>query len=119
MKSPFFSDRSASGLLERVRDDVSRLRDDLGSLMTHATRETLPNSARELADQAKQQLATGSAYAASRLRGLRRQPPPRHSAGWVGGAVVAGLLAYGIYALLRNSDPPTSNDYDDLESDEV
>ena len=102
MKSPLFSDRRASGLLDRVRDDVSRLRDDIGNLLTHTTRETLPNSAREIADQAKQQFAAGSAYAASRLRRFS-SPPPRHSASWVGGAVVTGLLAYGVYALLRNS----------------
>ncbi len=102
MKSPLFSDRRASGLLDRVRDDVSRLRDDIGNLLTHTTRETLPNSAREIADQAKQQFAAGSAYAASRLRGFT-SPPPRRSASWVGGAVVTGLLAYGVYALLRNS----------------
>ena len=102
MKFPLFSDRRATGLLDRVRDDVPPLRDDIGNLLTHTTRETLPNSARELADQAKQQFAAGSAYAASRLRGLSRPPPPRHSAGWVGGAVVVGLLAYGVYSLLRN-----------------
>ena len=102
MKSPLSSDRRATGLLDRVRDDVSRLRDDIGNLLTHTTRETLPNSAREIADQAKQHFAAGSAYAASRLRGLSSQPQ-RHSANWVGGAIVTGLLAYGVYALLRNS----------------
>lgn len=113
MKSLIFSDRRATGLLDRVRDDVSRLRDDIGNLMTHTTRETLPNSARELADQAKQQFAAGSAYAASRLRGLRKQPPPRHSVGWVGGVVVAGLLAYGVYALLRNGCCTATTDSSD------
>ncbi|MES2922407.1 MAG: hypothetical protein V4819_12715 [Verrucomicrobiota bacterium] len=101
MSSSIFTDRRAAGLLNRVRDDVSRLRDDIGSLLTHAKQETLPHGARELADQAKQQFAAGSAYAASRLRGLRSQPT-HQSAGWVGGAVVAGLLAYGVYALCRN-----------------
>ncbi len=102
MKSLISSDRRATGLLDRVRDDVSRLRDDIGNLLTHTTREILPNSAREIADQAKQQFAAGSAYAASRLRGLGSQPQ-RHSANWVGGAIVTGLLAYGVYALLRSS----------------
>jgi hypothetical protein len=102
MSTPLFSDRRAAGLLNRVRDDVSHLRDDIGNLLTHAKRETLPNGARELADQAKHQFAAGSAYAASRLRGLRSQPPSQ-SAGWVGGAVVAGLIAYGVYALCRSN----------------
>lgn len=101
MSLPLFSDRRAAGLLNRVRDDVSLLRDDIGNLLTHAKRETLPNGARELAGQAKNQFAAGSAYAASRLRGLRSQPPSQ-SVGWVGGAVVAGLIGYGVYALLRN-----------------
>ena len=95
MKSLISSDRRATGLLDRVRDDVSRLRDDIGNLLTHTTREILPNSAREIADQAKQQFAAGSAYAASRLRGLGSQPQ-HHSANWVGGAIVTGLLAYGV-----------------------
>lgn len=102
MSTPLFTDRRASSLLNRVREDVSNLRDDIGSLLTHAKRETLPNGARELADQAKHQLAAGSAYAASRLRGLRSQPPAQ-SAGWIGGAVVAGLVAYGVYALCRKN----------------
>lgn len=120
MKSPLFSDRRATGLLDRVRDDVSRLRDDIGNLLTHTTRETLPNSAREIADHAKQQFAAGSAFAASRLRGLTRQPPPRHSASWLGGAVVTGLVAYGVYALLRNSccnEAATHSDVNDLETE--
>ena len=90
MKSPIVSDRRATGLLDRVRDDVSRLRDDIGHLLTHTKQETLPNSAREIADQAKQHFAAGSAYAASRLRGFTRQPPS-HSASWVGGAVVTDV----------------------------
>ncbi len=104
MNSLLFNDRRTVGLVNRVREDVSLLRDDLGSLLTHTTRETLPNSARELAGQAKQQLAAGSAFAASRLRDFRKLPP-RQSAEWIGGAViVAGLVAYGIYALCRNGN---------------
>lgn len=101
MSLSLFSDRRATGLLNRVRDDVSHLRDDIGNLLTHATKETLPKGARDLADQAKHQFAAGSAYAASRLRGLRSQPPSQ-SVGWVGGAIVVGLIAYGVYALCRN-----------------
>lgn len=100
MNTTLFKDRRATGLLNRVREDVSHLRDDIGSLLTHTTRTTLPNGARELADQAKSQLAAGGAYAASRLRDLRSHPP-RQSAGWVGGAVVVGLLSYGAYVLWR------------------
>jgi uncharacterized membrane protein YebE (DUF533 family) len=101
MNTTLFKDRRATGLLNRVREDVSHLRDDIGSLLTHTTRTTLPNGARELADQAKSQLAAGGAYAASRLRDFRGQPP-RQSAGWVGGVVVVGLLSYGAYLLWRD-----------------
>ncbi len=102
MNSSLFTDRRASGLLSRVRDDVSTLREDIGSLLSHTTRQTLPNSAREIAGQAKHQLAAGGAYAASRLKDFRGYPP-RQSAGWVGGALAVGLVAYGIYALCRSN----------------
>lgn len=103
MNTPF-QDRRATGLLNRVREDVSHLREDIGHLLSHTTRRTLPNGARELADQAKHQLAAGGAYAASRFRDLRsHHPSPRESAGMVGGVVLLGLLAYGAYALCRNS----------------
>lgn len=102
MNSSLFNDRRANGLLNRVREDVSHLREDIGSLLSHTTKKTLPNGARELADQAKSQLAAGGAYAASRLRDFRGQPQ-RPSANWIGGALVVGLLAYGVYALCQNS----------------
>lgn len=113
MSNALFNDRRANGLLNRVREDVSHLRDDIGSLLSHTTKKTLPNGARELADHArhnarefadhaKHQLAAGGAYAASRLRDFRGAPP-RQSASWVGGAVVVGLLAYGAYALYKGA----------------
>jgi hypothetical protein len=100
MNAPLLKDPQVTGLLNRVRDDVSLLRSDIGSLLSHTTHQTIPNGARGLADQAKHQLAAGGAYAASRLRDFRA-PPPRQSAEWIGGAVLVGLLAYGAYALCR------------------
>lgn len=100
MKASLLKDPQVTGLLNRVRDDVSLLRSDIGSLLSHTTHQTIPNGARGLADQARHQLAAGGAYAASRLRDFRA-PPPNHSAGWIGGAVVVGLLAYGAYAFCR------------------
>lgn len=102
MNSSPFTDRRASGLLHRVREDVSHLREDIGNLLSHTTRKTLPNGVQDLADQAKHQLAAGGAYAASRLRDFRSQPH-KPSTAWIGGALVVGLLAYGAYALCQKS----------------
>lgn len=111
-----FRDRRASNLLNRVRDDISNLREDIGSLFLHTTKNTVPNSARDFADQAKSQLAAGSAYAANRFRSLRHQPT-RQSAGWIGGAVVVGLLAVGVYALIK-ANCPCEEEYDGIEDDD-
>jgi hypothetical protein len=81
--------------MNRVREDVSALRDDIRHLISHTTRQTLPNGARELAGQAKQQIASRGSYAATQLRDLGA----RHPAGFIGGAVVIGLLAAGAYAM--------------------
>ena len=113
MKSTPFQDRRASSLINRVRDDISHLRDDIASLLSHTTKNTFPNGAREIADQArsgardiadhaKNQLAAGGAYAASRFRDFRGQPRCE-STSWVGGAVLVGLLGYGAYALYRHN----------------
>lgn len=106
-----FNDRRATGLLNRVREDVSHLREDIGSLLSHTTKKTLPNGARELADQAKSQLAAGGAYAASRLKDFRGHPP-RQSAGWIGGAILVGVLAYGVYSLCQNKQLAAANGYE-------
>lgn len=115
MNTSLFNDRRATGLLNRVREDVSHLRDDIGQLLTHTTKKTLPNGARELADHAKTHLSAGStyaasrlrdggAYAANRLRDIRSHPPStRQSAEVLGGLLVVGLIAYGVYALCKNS----------------
>lgn len=113
MKSTPFQDRRASSLLNRVRDDITNLRDDIASLLTHTTKRTFPDGAREIADQARSsaldfadhartRIAAGGAYAASRLRDFRGQPRCQ-TAGWVGGAALVGLLAFGAYALYRHS----------------
>lgn len=85
--------------MNRVREDVSNLRDDIRHLLSYTTRQTLPNGARELADQAKQQFANRGAQVASRIRELNG----RQSAGLIGGAVVLGLLAAGAYALTHHN----------------
>lgn len=125
MKSNPFLDRRSSSLINRVRDDISHLRDDIASLLSHTTKSTLPKGAREIADQArsgardfadqaKSQLAAGSAYAASRFRDFRGQPR-YESANWVGGAVVVGLLAYGAFALYRHNCNCIANEEEEVD----
>lgn len=102
MNLSMFQDRHTTGLLNRVRKDVDLLRADIGNLLADTTRRALPNTAHEIADLAKHQLAAGSAYAASRLRNLKATSPPP-TASWVGGAALLGLAALGVYAYLCRS----------------
>lgn len=93
--SPFHDPRS-NDLLSRVSDDVSLLRQDIGNLLSHTARRTLPAGARELADTARNRLAAGRVYSAEHLRALREQMNQPATA-WIGGAVIVGLIAAGIY----------------------
>jgi hypothetical protein len=97
--------------MNRVREDVSTLRDDIRHLISHTTRQTLPNGVRELAGQAKQQIANRGALAASGIRDLGA----RHPAGLIGGAVVIGLLAAGAYALTHQHNGHQSAKLDGTE----
>jgi len=98
-------DRRAVGLLTKVRNDITHLRDDVSELWDHAANKTLPRAAKDLGDLASSGLAAGGAYAASRLRHSfdRYAPHQRRSSGWVTGALAMGVVAAGVYALLRNS----------------
>ncbi len=116
MSSSLFNDRRASKLLSRVREDVTHLREDIASLLSHSTKKTLPHGARELASQAKSQLSSGSAYAAKRIRSMRGAPEPSHiGVGVAGGVLAVGLLAAGAawYMCKWGCDPvtPRDNDY--------
>lgn len=97
-----FNDPRAVKLLSRVREDLSQLRHDIASLVSHTTHRTLPDRAKEIANTARQQFSAGSAYAAGRIRSLR-QAPPRETLGIAGGLVVVGLLALGVYALCKGN----------------
>lgn len=102
MNLPLLQDRHTTGLLNRVRKDVSLLRADIGNLLSDTTHRALPNTAHEIADRAKHQFAAGSAYAVSRLRDLKTTPPPA-AVSWVGGAAILGLIALGAYAIHRRN----------------
>lgn len=100
--SPFY-DRRAARLLSRVGDDLVHLRQDIGNLIHQTTRRTLPAGAKDLAEQARNQLSAGGAYAASRLRHLKSSPPPKEAIGSAVGVVAVGLLAFGAYSLFKNT----------------
>lgn len=114
-RSPF-NDPRALKLLSRVREDLSQLRHDISSLVSHTTHRTLPEGAKELADSAKHQFSAGSAYAAERLRSLRQTPPTRETLGVVGGILVVGLLAFGAYTLCKGNCR-RGGEYDEAEFD--
>ncbi len=101
-----FNDRRTASLLSKVSDDLSHLRDDVGDLISHTTRRTLPKGAKDLADSARQGLAAG----VSQLRSLRGHHPSPCTTGWVGGALLVGLLAVGVYALCKHRG---SGNYED------
>lgn len=113
--SPFHDNRAA-GLLSRVRDDISHLRQDVGDLVNHTARHTLPRGARGLADNARQQFMAGGNYAASRLRSLS---PPRQAIGVIGGAVLVGVIAAGIYVLCKSESYAARRRAEDESHDDI
>ena len=96
MSTSLLQDPRASDLISRVSEDVSLLRQDIRQLASHTARHTLPAGARNLADTARNRLAAGKTYSAEHLRVLRQQMNQPATA-WIGGAVVVGLIAAGIY----------------------
>ena len=112
-QSPF-NDRRALNLLSRVGDDLFQLRRDVSSLISHTAHRTVPDGARQLADTARHQLETGGAYASARLRALRSSPQ-REAAGIAAGLALAGLIAFGVYAICKGrcgrEDPEDEGGY--------
>ncbi len=100
MNTPF-QDPRTNDLLSRVSEDVSLLRQDIGQLVSHTARHTLPEGVRELADSARTRLAAGKIYSAEQLRALRNQVN-QPAVAWAGGAVVVGLIAAGIYLFCKS-----------------
>jgi hypothetical protein len=97
MNSSPFNDPRAGDLLSRVSDDVSMLRQDIGNLISHTTRHTVPTGVRTLADSARTRITSGRQYSAEQLRALREQVSERPATAWIGGAVLFGLVAAGVY----------------------
>ncbi|MCW1926611.1 hypothetical protein OKA05_28925 [Luteolibacter arcticus] len=118
MNSPFHHDRRASSLLTRVREDISHLRQDVGNLFHHTARYTVPQGARDLADTARHRLVEGGHLAASRLRSLRSSPP-RQAIGVLGGAILVGVLAAGIYAIVKSENGSRARALDGESPDDI
>lgn len=87
-------DRKMKDLINRVGEDVSQLRSDIRSLFTHTGRHTLPDSAREIREQARERLHAGGAYL--------RQHPGQSSIGLLGGLLILGAVGAGIYYLCKS-----------------
>lgn len=102
MNPPSFLDRRALRLLARVGDDLAHLRHDIANLASHATHKTLPHTAKEFAENARNQLSASSSLAVSRLRALKVTPPSRETVGITAGLLAIGLIAAGTYVILRN-----------------
>ena len=94
IKTPFHDPR-VGDLLSRVGEDITVLRDDVRHLVGHTARQTLPAGAREIANTARVKLNAGRMHATERFRDLREHP--NQPATWIGGAVVFGLMAAGLY----------------------
>lgn len=112
MSASPFNDPRATDMLSRVSQDVSLLRQDIGNLLSHTARHTLPAGARELADSAKSRLAAGKVYSAEQLRALRSQVN-QPAAAWIGGALLVGLIAAGVYWFCK--DDCYAEDFEDEE----
>lgn len=108
------NDPRATDLLSRVSNDISLLRQDIGSLFSHTRRHTLPAGVRTLADTARSRFEAGRSYSADQLRALRGQIQQPATA-WVGGAVLVGLLAAGVYLFLKSDCCQT--DLEEAEDD--
>lgn len=94
MPTALTEDRKMKDLISRVGEDISQLRSDISSLFTHTGRHTLPESARELREQARDRLYAGGAYI--------RQHPGQSSVGILGGLLILGAVGAGIYYLCKS-----------------
>lgn len=101
MPNVLTEDRKMKDLISRLGEDISQLKSDMSSLVTHTGRHTLPDSARELKAHARDRLHAGGAFAASQLR-YAREHPAQSSAGILGGLLILGAVGAGIYYLCKS-----------------
>lgn len=101
MPTTLSQDRKMKDLLSRVGEDIKQLKGDVSSLLTHTGRHTLPDSARDLRESARDRFSAGGDYAASQLHYIR-QHPGQSSAGIIGGLILLGAVGAGIYFLCKS-----------------
>lgn len=109
-------DRRTIGLLNRVSNDVSQLKSDIGVLLGDTTKRAIPEGAREVSKIARQQLSVGKAYASSRMPKMKI-PSSNCSLGLAGGVLLVGALAVG-YFLLKDRMALTCSRKSAEDSDE-
>lgn len=103
-------------LMSRVGEDIKQLKSDVSSLLTHTGRHTLPDSARDLRDSARNSINAGGDYAASQIRYIR-QHPGQSSAGILGGLILLGAVGAGIYYICNSDCCSMSGDADEEMED--
>jgi hypothetical protein len=108
MKNVLLNDQKSKGLLHRIQQDMSVLGKDFRDLVSHTALEVIPCNAKDLANQAARKIKEGGAYATSKIRTINRSPQDE-TRGWVGGALVVGLLSMGIYAIYRAAGHEPAN----------
>lgn len=102
MSKPILDDKRAADLLSRVGDDLTSLRHDVRTLLRHATKRTLPDVGRGLAESGRANLLYGRDYAADQFRRVGRSAR-EHPAGFsISGLLVLGAVAAGIYLLINS-----------------
>lgn len=117
MPNTITQDRKMKDLISRVGEDVGQLRSDVASLLSHTGRHTLPDSARDIRESAKDRLYAGGSYAASQLRHIRSHPA-QSSAGILGGLILLGAVGVGIYYLCKCDGMSCCNDSDEGEPED-
>ncbi|MEO5712419.1 MAG: hypothetical protein ABIT37_02945 [Luteolibacter sp.] len=98
MKMTLLKDRRTIGLLNRVSEDVSQLKGDIGRLLGDTTKRAIPEGAREVSKLARQQLSVGQAYARSRMTKVK-MPSNTCSLSVAGGVLLVGALAFGYFLM--------------------
>ena len=101
MSDTHFEDRRAAQLLSRVREDLASLSYDVKTLLGHATKHTLPDGAKHLANRSGEQWSLGRELAALKMRRLGSAAREHATGVSVGGLLLLGATMAGIYFAMK------------------